>query len=231
MTINFYFFFREFQPTLKWKWVKRKGFLLVCFPTSFAYSVPRLYKLSLYFHLLQWELSIVLRFLLLCLLHKLFILFFWYLSNTAMASSVSTFLFINIIIVLFINIIIVSLFPTLPPTVKLPFHPKDILPVLPRQVSRPILYALYNPEDPLPAFVGNANSTNRFDWEGACFQKNTAWLELHNNTGSPFGGGTLHIKVCTSKLLILRCLICWVLEIELCSTVEELKSSNYFKMT
>ncbi|KAL3733524.1 hypothetical protein ACJRO7_022961 [Eucalyptus globulus] len=34
-------------------------------------------------------------------------------------------------------------------------------------------------------------------WPGKelCFHENTAWLEFHNETGSEFGGGTLHIKV------------------------------------
>lgn len=50
--------------------------------------------------------------------------------------------------------------------------------------------------DILPSFVGAASSTNNsLEWKGACFYKNTAWLEFNNKSGSEFGGGTLHIKV------------------------------------
>lgn len=80
--------------------------------------------------------------------------------------------------------------------VKLPFHPRDVLPLLPRQVSRAILkYTLRNPADLLPAFVGCASSGHTLHWKGACFYDSTAWLVFHNKTGTKFGGGTLHIKV------------------------------------
>ncbi|KAK6132887.1 hypothetical protein DH2020_033367 [Rehmannia glutinosa] len=80
---------------------------------------------------------------------------------------------------------------------KAPFRPRDILPLLPRQVSWPILNALNNAADLMPSFVGAATATNSspLNWKGACFYNNTAWFEFHNNSGSEFGGGTLHIKV------------------------------------
>ncbi|KAK6132916.1 hypothetical protein DH2020_033352 [Rehmannia glutinosa] len=80
---------------------------------------------------------------------------------------------------------------------KAPFRPGDILPLLPRQVSWPILNALNNAADLMPSFVGAATATNSspLNWKGACFYNNTAWFEFHNNSGSEFGGGTLHIKV------------------------------------
>ncbi|KAK3027956.1 hypothetical protein RJ639_039423 [Escallonia herrerae] len=79
---------------------------------------------------------------------------------------------------------------------KAPFHPQDILPLLPRQVSWPILNALNGAVDILPTFVGAASSLNNsLAWKGACFYENTAWMEFHNKSGSEFGGGTLHIKV------------------------------------
>ncbi|KAK6149301.1 hypothetical protein DH2020_016826 [Rehmannia glutinosa] len=80
---------------------------------------------------------------------------------------------------------------------KAPFRPGDILPLLPRQVSWPILIKLNNAVDLLPSFVGAASATNNsiLHWKGACFYNNTAWLEFHNNTGTQFGGATLHIKV------------------------------------
>lgn len=79
---------------------------------------------------------------------------------------------------------------------KVPFHPRDVLPLLPRQVSWPILNSLSSAVDLLPAFVGSVSSQNRgVEWKGACFYENTAWMEFHNKSGSQFGGGTLHIKV------------------------------------
>lgn len=108
-----------------------------------------------------------------------------------MASSLSIFLFINIIIVF-------SVFPALPHGVKLPFRPKDVLPLLPRHVSWPILNSLHSAVDLLPTFVGavsDFSSNQTLEWKGACFYNNTAWMEFHNKTGSEFGGGTLHIKV------------------------------------
>ncbi|XVF77508.1 hypothetical protein PTKIN_Ptkin14bG0050100 [Pterospermum kingtungense] len=79
---------------------------------------------------------------------------------------------------------------------KLPFHPRDVLPLLPRQVSWPILNSLSSPVDLLPAYVGSVSSPNHVvNWKGACFYENTAWMEFHNKSGSEFGGGTLHINV------------------------------------
>ncbi|KAL4311095.1 hypothetical protein GQ457_01G005900 [Hibiscus cannabinus] len=80
--------------------------------------------------------------------------------------------------------------------VKTPFHPRDVLPLLPRQVSWPILNTLNSAVDLLPTFVGSVSSQNHIvSWKGACFYENTAWMEFHNKSGSEFGGGTLHIKV------------------------------------
>lgn len=104
---------------------------------------------------------------------------------------------------------------------KYPFHPRDILPVLPRQVSWPILNALNGAADLLPAFVGSASDQNgSVEWKGACFYKNQAWMEFHNKSGSEFGGGTLHIKVLffiikhlfhiIAFMLIWELLRCWV---------------------
>ena len=78
-----------------------------------------------------------------------------------------------------------------------PFHPADVLPLLPRQVSKPILNALNSAADLMPSFVGAATSANASDlqWKGACFYDSTAWLEFHNRNNTRFGGGTLHLKV------------------------------------
>lgn len=79
---------------------------------------------------------------------------------------------------------------------KSTIHPLDVLPLLPRRASWPILRSLHSAVDLLPTFVGAASSSNStLEWKGACFYENEAWLEFHNNSGSQFGGGTLHIKV------------------------------------
>ncbi|KAK9133450.1 hypothetical protein Scep_012978 [Stephania cephalantha] len=80
---------------------------------------------------------------------------------------------------------------------KTPFHPIDVLPLLPKQVSWPILNTLRSAVDLLPSFVGTASSSpdDALEWKGACFYKNEAWMEFHNKSGSEFGGGTLHLKV------------------------------------
>ncbi|XP_074310947.1 uncharacterized protein LOC141646868 [Silene latifolia] len=84
-------------------------------------------------------------------------------------------------------------------SIKTPFHPRDILPLLPKQISWPILKTITSEVDLLPTFVGTASSpssqNNSLSWKGACFYENTAWLEFHNKTGSQFGGATLHLKV------------------------------------
>jgi len=79
---------------------------------------------------------------------------------------------------------------------KLPFHPRDLLPLFPRQVSWPVVNSLNTAVDLLPTFIGSASVRNdAVEWKGACFYENKAWLELNNKSGSEFGGGTLHIKV------------------------------------
>ncbi|KAG6532719.1 hypothetical protein ZIOFF_006569 [Zingiber officinale] len=79
---------------------------------------------------------------------------------------------------------------------KVPLRAMDLLPLLPRRVAWPLLRSLRSAVDLLPTFVGSASSPDAdLEWKGACFHKNTAWMEFHNKSKSQFGGGTLHIKV------------------------------------
>lgn len=96
-----------------------------------------------------------------------------------------------------ITIIITCTFTPKVQPFKAPILPQDLLPLLPHQISYPILRSLRSATDILPTFVGAAGLVNNsgINWKGSCFYENTAWLELHNKTGSEFGGGTLHIKV------------------------------------
>ncbi|KAL6853497.1 hypothetical protein ACP4OV_019526 [Aristida adscensionis] len=87
-----------------------------------------------------------------------------------------------------------------------PFSPLDVLPLLPRRVAMAALRALRGASDIFPVFVGAAAGGGpgaspggaRLEWKGACFYENQAWLVLHNESGSKYGGGTLHIMVRTS---------------------------------
>ncbi|KAK7385953.1 hypothetical protein VNO78_31954 [Psophocarpus tetragonolobus] len=76
------------------------------------------------------------------------------------------------------------------------FDPRDVLPLLPRQVSWSILNRLHSAVDLLPVFVGAASSSDdNLQWKAACFYQNKAWMLFHNNSHTPYGGGTLHLKV------------------------------------
>ncbi|KAK7300103.1 hypothetical protein RJT34_10937 [Clitoria ternatea] len=80
------------------------------------------------------------------------------------------------------------------------FHPQDLLPLLPHKVSWPILNTLNNIGDLLPLYVGAASSPDdNVQWEGSCFSHNKAWMVFHNNSGSQYGGGTLHVKASNTK--------------------------------
>lgn len=115
-----------------------------------------------------------------------------------MASWVSYPLFTSIVVALSVNIILVFLFPNL---LKSPSHPKDVQPVLPRQVSQPIPKYPYGPVDLSPVLVGVINATNLLKWEGSCFKDSSAQLQLHENSA------TAVLKVCISKLLFLNGLV------------------------
>ncbi|XP_058093837.1 uncharacterized protein LOC131239919 [Magnolia sinica] len=93
---------------------------------------------------------------------------------------------------------------------KAPFHPRDIIPLLPRQVSWPLINSLNSAVDLLPSFVGAAPASSNapLEWKGACFYNNTAWMEFNNKSKTQFGGGTLHLK--TSKAHSWTCIDLYV---------------------
>ncbi|KAK4745806.1 hypothetical protein SAY87_012118 [Trapa incisa] len=110
-----------------------------------------------------------------------------------MASSSSSLLFV------FLFLAVLSPHAPNSRAASLPLHPRDVLPLLPRQIAWPVLSRLRGAVDLLPSFVGAASETSGDDtnlsWKGACFYNNTAWIEFHNKTGSEFGGGTVHMEV------------------------------------
>ncbi|ESW25675.1 hypothetical protein PHAVU_003G055900 [Phaseolus vulgaris] len=62
---------------------------------------------------------------------------------------------------------------------KVPFRVNDVLPVLPRQISWPVLNNLHSAVDLLPYFVGSLTPSNAsIKWKGACFFDNTANIQL-----------------------------------------------------
>ncbi|KAK9276272.1 hypothetical protein L1049_005803 [Liquidambar formosana] len=80
---------------------------------------------------------------------------------------------------------------------KVPFRVKDVLPVLPRQISWPVLNNLHSPVDLLPTFVGSVAPNNgSIGWKGACFYGNEARLEFTagNSSQQGLGGGVLYLK-------------------------------------
>eukprot|EP00252_Welwitschia_mirabilis_P002028 TRINITY_DN1197_c0_g1_i1.p1 TRINITY_DN1197_c0_g1~~TRINITY_DN1197_c0_g1_i1.p1 ORF type:complete len:521 (-),score=93.92 TRINITY_DN1197_c0_g1_i1:193-1755(-) len=81
---------------------------------------------------------------------------------------------------------------------KVPFRAADLLPLLPRELSWPLLNNLHSAVDLLPEYVGAASSNTTTKWKGACFYQNEAWMEFTSSKeNGSLGGGVLHIK--TSK--------------------------------
>lgn len=78
-----------------------------------------------------------------------------------------------------------------------PFRPKDVLPILPRQISWPVMNNIHSAVDLLPSFVGSiapGNTTIR--WQGSCFLKNEARVELtQGDREEDHGGAILSLKV------------------------------------
>lgn len=81
---------------------------------------------------------------------------------------------------------------------KVPFRVKDVLPVLPHQISWPVLNNLHSAVDLLPYFVGSVSPDNgTLQWKGACFYDNEARLDfaLADSDHDPaLGGGLLRLK-------------------------------------
>eukprot|EP00252_Welwitschia_mirabilis_P014093 TRINITY_DN31126_c0_g1_i1.p1 TRINITY_DN31126_c0_g1~~TRINITY_DN31126_c0_g1_i1.p1 ORF type:complete len:520 (+),score=83.36 TRINITY_DN31126_c0_g1_i1:414-1973(+) len=77
---------------------------------------------------------------------------------------------------------------------KAPFRPKDVLPMLPKDISWPILNSIDSAVDLLPLFVGGVSPSNTSQWSGACFKSNEARLELTPSRGNDSGGAVLYLK-------------------------------------
>ncbi|KAL5725288.1 hypothetical protein ACHQM5_008448 [Ranunculus cassubicifolius] len=84
---------------------------------------------------------------------------------------------------------------------KVPFRVKDVLPILPKQVSWPVLNNLHSAIDLLPSFIGTIGPNNSsIQWKGACFYGNQARFDFKDSkdVGSDdvndLGGGTIHLE-------------------------------------
>ena len=102
---------------------------------------------------------------------------------------------------------------------KVPFSVKDALPVLPRQISWPVLNNLHSAVDLLPSFVGSiAPSNGSIDWKGACFYGNEARLDFTGGDDRGLGGGVIYLTVSLFACLYNKQSI-WCFSCELyCST-------------
>ncbi|KAL0304971.1 UNVERIFIED_CONTAM: hypothetical protein Scaly_3002000 [Sesamum calycinum] len=80
---------------------------------------------------------------------------------------------------------------------KVPFRVKDVLPVLPRQVSWPVMNNIHSAVDLLPQYIGSlAPNNGTIKWKGACFLDNEANIEFTAAGDRGIGGGVLHVSVC-----------------------------------
>ncbi|XP_022997471.1 uncharacterized protein LOC111492349 [Cucurbita maxima] len=76
----------------------------------------------------------------------------------------------------------------------LPFRANDVLPVLPRQISWPVLNNLHTAVDLLPSYVGSVTPSNgTIEWKGACFFTNEARIDFTEGDRG-LGGGVLRLK-------------------------------------
>lgn len=93
---------------------------------------------------------------------------------------------------------------------KVPFRVNDVLPVLPRGISWPVLNSFNGAVDLLPSFVGSVTPYNgSIEWKGACFYDNEAKLKFTagDTNGSDLGGAVLYLKVSFTFYFLLFALV------------------------
>nr|GME21797.1 Leucine--tRNA ligase [Ipomoea batatas] len=78
---------------------------------------------------------------------------------------------------------------------KVPFRVNDVLPVLPRQISWPVLNSFHSAADLMPIFVGSlAPNNGSIRWKGSCFFENEARVELNGSGDREIGGATIYLS-------------------------------------
>ncbi|XP_051122035.1 uncharacterized protein LOC127245291 [Andrographis paniculata] len=77
----------------------------------------------------------------------------------------------------------------------LPFQVQDMLPVLPRQVSWPVMNNIHSAVDLLPQYIGSlAPDNGTIRWKGACFFENEAKINLVDTGDRGIGGGIIRLS-------------------------------------
>lgn len=78
---------------------------------------------------------------------------------------------------------------------KVPFRVSDVLPVLPHQISWPVLNSFHSAVDLMPTFVGSiAPQNGSIRWKGACFFENEARVEFTGSGDRGIGGATVYLS-------------------------------------
>ncbi|XP_050236250.1 uncharacterized protein LOC126686250 [Mercurialis annua] len=80
---------------------------------------------------------------------------------------------------------------------SVPFRANDVLPILPRQISWPLLNNIHSALDLLPYYVGSlAPNNGSVQWKGACFYENEARIDFTESDREPsdLGGGVIYLK-------------------------------------
>lgn len=79
---------------------------------------------------------------------------------------------------------------------KVPFTVKDVLPLLPHEISWPVLNNIHSAVDLLPSYVGSlAPNNGSMEWKGACFVDNKARVEFTNYGDRGIGGAVVFLSV------------------------------------
>ena len=95
---------------------------------------------------------------------------------------------------------------------KVPFTVKDVLPVLPRQISWPVMNSIHSAVDLMPSYIGSlAPHNGSIDWKGACFFDNKARVEFTGSGDRNIGGAVIYLSVCSFMLCIYKLLIKFVI--------------------
>lgn len=88
---------------------------------------------------------------------------------------------------------------------KVPFRVNDVLPVLPHQISWPVLNGIHSAVDLLPQYIGSLSPNNgTITWKGACFFDNEAEIEFTAAGDRGIGGGVIHLSVSDLDSICLR---------------------------
>ncbi|KAK7309529.1 hypothetical protein RJT34_06331 [Clitoria ternatea] len=96
-----------------------------------------------------------------------------------------------------VHALLILVFVGFSDALKVPFRIHDVLPVLPRGISWPVLNNLHSAVDLLPSFVASVTPNNAsIQWQGACFSHNQARLDFtaDANNASGLGGAILYLK-------------------------------------